>query len=211
MTGEASTQPTGYRILLPSDWVSIPVRGADPHKEVRRVVKETFARFPADVPRDKLTPLRLNLERELQAVVADAREADALELYLPMKTEGEVNLGASFIVSEAQTPHGAGADPDTAAIQIMAAGGDDTDMSSSELDGSLAVRRDRVLAAERSGDQTLGSRCVDYLVSVPGSSERWFMAAFSTVGAGDPRDELANALVEWFDALMSTFRWSWDG
>ncbi|MFJ6569835.1 hypothetical protein ACIQNU_20670 [Streptomyces sp. NPDC091292] len=42
---------------------------------------------------------------------------------------------------------------------------------------------------------------------MPDDPGRWFVAAFSTVGGGDPRDDLADALVEWFDAVMATFRW----
>lgn len=54
-----------------------------------------------------------------------------------------------------------------------------------------------------------GGRNVDYFVSVPGDPGHWFVAAFSTIGAGNPHDDLASAMVEWFDALMTTFRWSW--
>jgi hypothetical protein len=36
------------------------------------------------------------------------------------------------------------------------------------------------------------------------------MAVFSTLGSGDPDGEYAKILVELFDAMMSTFRWSWE-
>ena len=83
------------------------------------------------------------------------------------------------------------------------------DLSSGEVDGALAVRRERIAPADPKRGAELASRRVDYLVSVPGDPSRWFVTAFSTIGAGDPRDDLANAMVEWFDALMTTFRWSW--
>ncbi|MFJ1972416.1 hypothetical protein ACIO93_27465 [Streptomyces sp. NPDC087903] len=210
--------PTGYRLLLPSDWVQIPVRHGDAEQAARDIVASAFARVPTDVPRDKLTPLRLELERRLLMAVADARRAKALELYLPMRLAGEVNLGASIVVSEAQLPARPGAkgegdhpsDPAEVAVQLLSGdGGPGTDVSSGEVDGALAVRRERIVPADPERGAELATRRVDYLVSVPGDQTRWFVAAFSTIGADGPKDDLADALVEWFDALMTTFRWSW--
>jgi len=217
---EPTSPATGYRLLLPSDWVQVPLRQGDAEESVRSIVNSAFSRVPTDVPRDKLTPLRLDLERRLRAAVADARKADALELYLPMRLAGEANLGASIIVSETLVPArtspdtttGRGSDPTEIALRLLA--GDraaDMDVSSGEVDGALAVRRERVAPAAAAADRgtEMAGRRVDYFMSVPGDPARWFVAAFSTIGAGDPRDDLADALVEWFDALMTTFRWSW--
>ncbi|MFJ6569857.1 hypothetical protein ACIQNU_20790 [Streptomyces sp. NPDC091292] len=220
--------PTGYTFLLPEDWVRIPVRYGDPDGAVRSLVASAFAQVPSDVPRDRLTPLRLELERRLRKAVAEARGAGALEMYLPVKLAGEVNLGASFTVSPARIPSrttgpGGGADPeggtrpvsDSAeiAVQLLAgdgaAGAADVELSSGEIDGALAVRRERVVPADPERGMELASRRVEHLVAVPGDAGRWLVVAFSTVGAGDPRDDLADAMVEWFDALMTTFRWSW--
>jgi hypothetical protein len=94
------------------------------------------------------------------------------------------------------------------AVQLLSSDGtDNADLSSGELDGALAVRREHIADADRDQGAGLGSRRVEYLVSVPEDPDRWFAAAFSTVGGGDPRDELADALVEWFDAVMATLRW----
>ncbi|MGW3287878.1 hypothetical protein ACWDR3_24935 [Streptomyces sp. NPDC001002] len=215
---ESTSPPTGYRLLLPSDWVQVPLRQGDAEESVRSIVTSAFSRVPADVPRDKLTPLRLELERRLRAAVAEARKAEALELYLPMRLAGEANLGASIIVSETLVPAHTGSDTmtgrvsDPAETALWLLSGDmaaDLNASSGEVDGALAVRRERVAPAAVDRGAELASRRVDYFMPVPGDPERWFVAAFSTIGAGDPRDELADALVEWFDALMTTFRWSW--
>lgn len=37
----------------------------------------------------------------------------------------------------------------------------------------------------------------------------WLVFAFSALGAGDPGDEFAHLLVGLFDAIMSTFTWTW--
>ncbi|MFF3988990.1 hypothetical protein [Streptomyces sp. NPDC001601] len=217
---ERAAPPTGYRLLLPDDWAQIPLRRGDAEAAVRALVTSAFARVPSDVPRDRLTPLRLELERRLLAAVAEARKADALEMYLPVKTAGEVNLGASFTVSNVRLPARSGVDggaarvtdPTDVAVQLLARDrthGSELDLSSGEVDGAIAVRRERVVPADPERGAELATRRVEYLVSVPGDPEQWLVAAFSAIGAGDARDDLADAMVEWFDALMTTFRWSW--
>ncbi|MFD4620360.1 hypothetical protein [Streptomyces sp. NPDC058475] len=218
---EPDSPPTGYRLLLPEDWVQIPLRPGEAEEAVRSLVTSAFARVPADVPRDKLTALRLELERRLRAAVAEARRAKALEMYLPVKLAGEVNLGASFTVSNARLTARSGpdgdlgrvSDPAEIAVQLLSGNGaastSEMDLSSGEVDGALAVRRERVVPAAPERGVELASRRVEYLVAVPGDPSQWLVAAFSTIGAGNPRDDLADATVEWFDALMTTFRWSW--
>ncbi|MFF1764319.1 hypothetical protein [Streptomyces sp. NPDC058249] len=218
---EPDSPPTGYRLLLPEDWVQIPLRPGEAEDAVRSLVTSAFARVPADVPRDKLTALRLELERRLRAAVAEARRAKALEMYLPVKLAGEVNLGASFTVSNARLTARSGpdgdlgrvSDPAEIAVQLLSGNGaastSEMDLSSGEVDGALAVRRERVVPAAPERGVELASRRVEYLVAIPGDPSQWLVAAFSTIGAGSPRDDLADATVEWFDALMTTFRWSW--
>ncbi|MEU1268155.1 hypothetical protein [Streptomyces sp. NPDC005799] len=218
---EPATPPTGYHLLLPEDWVQIPLRQGDAEASVSSIVTAAFTRVPNGVPRDKLVPLRLELKRRLLAAVAEARKADVLELYVPMKLGGELNLGASFTVAQVRLPtrSGAGADPNGVsdpsgvAVQLLAghrtAGMVSADMSSGEIDGAVAIRRERVVAAAPEHRAELASRRVEYLVAVPADAGQWLVVAFSTIGAGDPEDGLSEALVEWFDALMTTFRWSW--
>ena len=45
------------------------------------------------------------------------------------------------------------------------------------------------------------------MLKVPGDPERWLVIAFSTLGGGDPDDDIARLLAGLFDAMMSTFRW----
>jgi hypothetical protein len=66
---------------------------------------------------------------------------------------------------------------------------------------------ERITAPDPSHDTELPSRCVDYILSVPGDPGRWVLAAFYTFGGGDPDDGFAKLLVELFDAIISTFRW----
>jgi len=220
-TIEPAPPPTGYHLLLPEDWVQIPLRQGDAEASVRSIVTSAFARLPGDVPRDKLTPLRLELERRLLAAATEARKAEALEMYLPLKLADEVNLGASFTISQARLPLSMhpGSDvnrvPDPAEIAVQLLAGQsppstsELDLSSGEIDGAVAVRRERVVPADPERGVELASRRVEYLVAVPADPAQWLVVAFSTIGAGNPQDDLSHAMVEWFDALMTTFRWSW--
>ncbi|MEU5895945.1 hypothetical protein [Streptomyces venezuelae] len=215
-TGEAAeTIPpvTGYRLILPGDWAHIPLRQGT-EDAIRGVLDEAYARIPADAPADKIGPYKREWERRFRASVANAQKNKALDLYLPVRPKGDFNIGASLLVTECHVPRAPGrppgaVEPTEVAVQLLARDGvENADLSSGEIDHALAVRREHVAEASPEKGAELASRRVEYMVSVPGDPDRWFVAAFSTVGGGDPRDELAEALVEWFDAVMATFRWS---
>ncbi|WP_086559819.1 hypothetical protein [Streptomyces africanus] len=207
----ASAPVTGYRLILPDDWAQIPLRQGT-EEAVRRILDEAFGRIPPGSPEDKVGPYKRELERRFRAAVSRVQEGNALDLYLPVRSAGDVNLGASIIVSETLLPRrreqAAHQEPTNVAVHLLSGDGtDNADLSSGELDGALAVRREHIADADPDQGADLGSRRVEYVVAVPDDPDRWFAAAFSTVGGGDPRDELADALVEWFDAVMATLRW----
>ncbi|MCT9139501.1 hypothetical protein [Streptomyces violarus] len=208
-TTAARASVTGYRLILPDDWTQIPLRHGT-EEAVRRILDEAFSSIPPGSPEDKIGPYKHELERRFRAAVRRAQEGKALDLYLPVRSMSNANLGASIVVSESFLPgrreQAAHSEPTDVAMQLLSSdGAENADLSSGELDGALAVRREHIADADRGA--ALGSRHVEYVVSVPDDPDRWFAAAFSTVGGGDPRDELADALVEWFDAVMATLRW----
>ncbi|MEU1051258.1 hypothetical protein ABZ397_01605 [Streptomyces sp. NPDC005876] len=202
---------TGYRILLPGQWDQVPLRHGT-EAAIRRILDSAFSRIPDDAPKDKIGPYRQELERRFRSAVEQAQRGNALDLYLPVKPMNDVNLGASIVVSESLVPRSVRSarpsDPTDVVVQFLAQDGvENADLSSGEVDGALAVRREHVCESDGAIGDELASRRVEYIITVPGDPERWFIAAFSTVGGGSPRDELADALVEWFDAVMATFRW----
>jgi hypothetical protein len=202
---------TGYRIILPAEWAQIPLRHGT-EEAVRHILDEAFSHIPPGSPADKVGPYKRELERRFRAAVSRAQEGNALDLYLPVRSEGNVNMGASIVVSETILSRRRGAaaqvDPTDVAVQLLASTGSGAaDLSSGELDGALAVRHEYTASADPGRGAGLGSRRVEYIASVPDDPERWLGAVFSTVGGGDPHDELADALVEWFDAVMATLRW----
>ncbi|MFJ8999089.1 hypothetical protein ACIRG8_12165 [Streptomyces sp. NPDC102359] len=201
---------TGYSVILPDDWARIPLRHGT-QDAVRQILDEAFSRIPPGAPRDKVGAYERELERRLRATVTRAQHSNALDLYIPFRSRRNVNLGASLVVSETLLPRrrgsDAGAPTDVAVGLLSQEAAEGADLTSGDLDGALAVRREHVVRADPGRGAELASRRVEYVASVPDDPHRWFVAAFSAVGSGRPDDELADALVDWFDAVMTTFRW----
>lgn len=177
----------------------IPLRsGTD--QVIRAAVKRALALLPADAPPDGISRQRLELGRRLSEAATAARGKGGIDMYLPVGPVYDAPVAASFLVSElALGP----ADPELVASRLAA---DDDLWTEAVLDSATGLRVERT-AAPHPG---LGSRNVNYAVPVPGRPGRWLMIAFSTLGAGDPDDELAKLLTDLFDAIMATFRWEWD-
>jgi hypothetical protein len=197
-------QPTGYTLVLPPEWRKIPLRdGTD--EAVKRTIKDTFARLPRDVPRDKLTPYRIELERRLAKIVAAARRSAGIDLYLPVEMMRGAPVAASFVVSEVSFGSVDAMDP---AMLVSHLASENDDSQPVTLDGALGVRTERTAQPDPSKGIDRGSRRVAYMLSVPADPDRWLEIVFSTLGGGDPDDDYARLLVLLFDAIMATFRWT---
>ncbi|MFH8894889.1 hypothetical protein ACH4HG_00565 [Streptomyces coeruleorubidus] len=199
--------PVGYSLILPPGWVGIPLRDRKAtDSAVRRIVDKACEELPSNFPRDKVTPYRLEIERRLRKGVAQAQTGSGLDLYLPLYERGRVPLGASFVVAEMTGPRNSPADAKSI-LALMVEGPENDHCESVEVAESPAVRRDVMVGGDLQEDAELASRRVDYVIPVPQDPKRWVIVSFSTVGAGDPEDEIAEATTELFDAIMTTFRW----
>jgi len=196
----------GYSVVLPPAWRKIPVRGGT-EKAIRKIVDQAFAALPKNVPRDKVTPYRIELTRQLTDAARRARQQGGTELYLPVELEHGALIAASFVVSEGSVP---APDDDLDPARVLAALAAKPGGRSVVVGGVLAVRSERVAPPDPHSEIDFGSRRVDYVFPVPGDERRWLLVAFSALGAGDPEDKFAGLLVELFDAIMSTFRWAGD-
>ncbi|MEJ1200777.1 MULTISPECIES: hypothetical protein [unclassified Streptomyces] len=207
MTDRTTTAPHGYQLILPPEWVRIPMRsGTD--QAIRSIVDDAFAELPANAPHDRIGPYRRETERRLAEAVKEARRAEALDLYLPLERMHGIAVPASIVVSEMKFPEQVAVDPSAVAHRLLEAPGRGGETSVVELDGVRAVRTERTVAADAPGGGELASRRVDYVVPVPADHGRWLGIVFSTLGAGDPEDAIADLFVELFDAMMTTFQWS---
>jgi hypothetical protein len=202
----ADQRPVGYSIVLPPGWRRIPVRWGS-KKAIREAVDEAFSVLPKNAPRDKVGAYRIELERYLTDLVRDARTKGGIDLYLPVLPVYGAPLPASFVVadiSEALRPAGEVPDP-AQAILLFAADNDNAHPVT--MDGAMGLRIEKTGKASIEGNEEFGAHQVDYVLSVPGTRDRWLAVYFATLGGGNPDDQVAALLTSLFDAMMTTFRW----
>jgi hypothetical protein len=207
-SGSAVRVVAGYTMVLPPGWRRIPVRqGTD--EAIRDLLDEVVGRVGKSAHREKLVRARVELQGRLAAMAARARQNGGVDLYLPIEYIHGSAVPASFSVSEG-TPAGAGGpdggDPAEVLAYLATAEAGSTLVS---VDGAAGARTERVAVADPDNEITLGSRRVDYMLTMPDGSGRWLMVVFSTLGDGNPEGQFARILVELFDAMMSTLRWTW--
>ena len=202
--GPSRALVTGYTIVLPAGWRRIPAR-AGTDKAIKGILDEVFGKLSKDLPRDKVMPHRRELERRLAKMIRQARQKAAIDLYLPIEYIHGMPVPASFIVSQGALS-GAGPGDPTQVVAYLAAQSDDA--SPITVDGAVGVRSERATGPDPATEIDVGSRRADYVLAVPGAPDSWLMIAFSTLGSGDPDGPYARILVELFDAMMTTFRWT---
>lgn len=189
----------GYTLVLPPGWTRIPLRsGTD------ATIAAILDRASAGRSRDELATLRRELQVRLRALTAAARENNGLDLYLPIDQVHGFTVGASFVVAEVEFGSVDPLDPALVVARLASSG----DASAIVVDGVAGSRTESIAPPDSVRDAPFGSRRVDYELPVPGDGDQWVLVSFSTVGQGDPRDDLADLLVELFDAIMTTFRWT---
>jgi hypothetical protein len=196
----AADSAVGYTLVLPPGWHRIPVRGGS-DAAIRKILDRSFRHLP----RDKVAPYRAEVERRLAQMVTEARKNGGVDVYLPVEFRGGTPVAASFVVSEVSFGSVEHVEPGLIVSEL--ASGDDG-ARSVRVDGAAGARSERAVPAAPQAEFPYGSRRVEYLLPVPGNADRWLAVVFSTPGAGDPGDRFARLLVELFDAVMSTFRWT---
>ena len=196
--------PAGYTLVLPPGWERIPARqGAD--DAIKAILDVKFSELPPDLPRDELAPYRAEIEGRLRRAAAQARKNGAIDLYLPVQLRGGLPVPASFVVSEGAIPTSSEAEPEQIVSYLVAESADGAPVT---VDGVTGARSEQAAGPDPDQGIDYGSRRVDYVLPIPGAGGRWLLFAFSTLGAGDPGDQVARMLVQLFDAMMSTFRWA---
>lgn len=194
--------PVGYSIILPPGWKRIPLRNKrEMESAADALVSAACRQVPENLPRDFVARYRLEIRRRLGVGIKNARKSGGLDFYLPIAQPGEPLIAASFVVGEVSS-----ADSDRG--QFLTAMTSGAGYEPVDVDDSPGVRRELVMEADPTEDIEMSSRRVDYVVAVPKNLGRWVTISFSTMGGGDPSDDLADATVSLFDAIVTTFRWS---
>ncbi len=187
----------GYSLVLPPGWVRVPVGG-----ETGKALDEAIERaLPADLPRDEAAPLKVKIKGRLLVAASEAGDTGALDMYLPIQGMHGIAIPASFLVSE--IPVQPGKEAEEAKRTFAAEGG-----TAVTVDGEQAIRLDDLVEPDTlMTDVDVPARRITYLVPTPGKA-RWLVVSFGTVGDGNPEGDFAGVLVDLFDAIMTTFRWS---
>lgn len=194
----------GYQLVLPPGWIRIPLR-EDPEPIVDAILDRSFSNLPAD----RFGPLRAELAKRILAQIALARDNEGIDLYVPVERMHGQTIAASFVVG-LMSFHSAEVPEAEDVLAHYAAQSDGAELM--DLGGAAAVRTERVVAADPAAGpdavESVGSRRVDYVTAIPETRDAFLSVSFSTPGDGTPDGEVAQVLVELFDAVMSTFRWT---
>ncbi|WP_217170159.1 hypothetical protein [Streptomyces sp. AC512_CC834] len=210
--------PRSYELILPPGWVRIPLREGT-KEALERVLFSHMGQVPEGIPRDDAMRFRLDMRRQLERQARAARRNGGLDLYLPVLPRGGIFLMASFIVAE--MPIGQAHAVPHQAVVAQLAGEDVPGGTGAKVDvaGAPAIRRayrstpedEKLTSAPEVVQQVaLPTRRVDYVIPVPDDPARWISINFSTPGDGDIDSEFTDVLVELFDAVVGTFKWSYE-
>lgn len=212
------TVPRGYELVLPPGWVRIPLREGT-KEALENVLFSHMGQVPEGIPRDDAMRFRLDMRRQLEKQARAARRNGGLDLYLPVLPRGGIFLMASFIVAEMPIGQGPGVPPQAVIAQLVnedVRGGTTTKV---DVAGAPALRRsyrstpdeEKLSSAPRAVQQVaLPTRRVEYVLPVADDPGRWISINFSTPGDGDLESEFTGVLVELFDAVVGTFKWSYE-
>jgi hypothetical protein len=197
---------TGYTLVLPPGWCRIPLRQGT-SAAIREMLNAKFKHLP----RDTVAPYRAEIERRLKQQVAESRSAGGVDMYFPVDITPLGPLPASFVVSEIRLdPPADTGDPDpslvVASLAADALGAPGTRIV--DIDGASGLRAEELVAGAPGAEFSYATRSVKYTLPMPGAPGRWLLVMFATPGAADPAGKFAGLLVELFDAIMGTFRWT---
>jgi hypothetical protein len=199
---------SGYSIVDIPGWENLPLSSADRADVDARLVTLAHETISEEMPRDSATPFRREMHKHLTRIVDQARSSGAGLICLPTRRIGETAVPASYTVSEWRDAEPVEADPATF-LRVLAEHSTGA-VKLVDLDGQPALREEEIEAADPAADPLAlyAARRVSYTVASPADPRGWVLFTFATIGNGSPTGPLADALVNLFDAQLSTLRWS---
>ncbi|MFH9986039.1 hypothetical protein [Streptomyces luteogriseus] len=207
-TVEHRRAPNGFNLVPPPGWDVVPLR-AGTREAMERIVRKAVRQLPAGFPKDDIPKARLKLTQELKKVVRRASAKGGMTLYLPTERLHGVALPVSILASEPiEIPR---VRPSSGPEAVLAALASETAGAElRELDHTAALRSERDVPADAAQGVDVAHRRVEYLVPIPDSTpDRYVSFSFSALIAPGSDPAFYDTLVELFDAVMSTFRWSY--
>lgn len=183
-----------YRLLVPAGWWAIDLDPATRDEHVAALVEQQWRGI------DNAPHLKAEARAELGR---QAAEAGGLQLFLSVGTLAGVPLSASLLVSS--VPLGAPAELGQLAERNRSAG---RDVDQVQLPAGTALRTawreasPQLAADDDDGEPMPATTCLDLHLPVP-DAPRVLLLQFRT-----PMEPLADVLVELFDAIAETLRWT---
>ncbi|RKN10062.1 hypothetical protein [Streptomyces radicis] len=195
--------PRGYRMTTPTDWFRIPLRDGEKRgKALRALLDITYPN------RDEFALKRRELLDLMTSVTESSARRDGVELYVSTQAALGVPIPASLLVTaEPEDP----AQPRQIPAVMVADGirdayGKDAEVSVVRLPSGNAVRCRRLETSDDSRElgvpKERPSTLLEFYLPVPHSTA-WLLLTFSA-----PLIELADAQIQLFDAVASSFHWS---
>ncbi|MFF4751622.1 hypothetical protein ACWD5R_04720 [Streptomyces sp. NPDC002514] len=207
-TAESRRAPNGFNLVPPPGWDVIPLRTGT-EEAMNRIVRKAVAQLPVGFPKDDIPKARVKLTQEMKKVVRRARAKGGMTLYLPTERLHGIALPVSIVASEPieipRVRSNSGPEAVLAALASATLGAE-----SRELDGTAALRSERDVPADTAKGVDVAHRRVEYFVPVPDSAPHQYLTfSFSALIAPGSDPAFYDTLVELFDAVMGTFRWSY--
>jgi hypothetical protein len=175
-----------------------------------RIVRKAVAQLPVGFPKDDIPKARLKLTQELKKVVRRASAKGGMTLYLPTERLHGITLPVSIVASEPiEIPR---VRPESGPEAVLAALASETPPGAEirALDDTVALRSEREVPADPDQGVEVAHRRVEYLVPIPDSTpDKYLTFSYSALIAPGSDPAFYDTLVELFDAVMSTFRWSY--
>ncbi|MFD7057944.1 hypothetical protein [Streptomyces sp. NPDC059906] len=207
-TAEHRRSPIGFNLVPPPGWDVIPLRTGT-QEAMDHIVRKAVAQLPVGFPKDDIPKARLKLTQEMKKVVRRARAKGGMTLYLPTERLHGVALPVSIVASAPidipRVRPAGGPDAVLAALASVTPGAE-----TRTLDDTAALRSEREVPADAAQGVDVAHRRVAYFVPVPDSAPDQYLAfSFSALIAPGSDPAFYDILVELFDAVMNTFRWSY--
>ncbi|MER7897404.1 hypothetical protein ABTX62_15115 [Streptomyces sp. NPDC096046] len=200
--------PDGFNLVPPPGWDVIPLHSGT-QEAMDRIVRKAVRQLPVGFPKDDIPKARMKLTQEMKKVVRRASAKGGMTLYLPTERLHGVALPVSIVASEPiEVPR---VRPNSGPEAVLAALASETRGAEvRELDGTAALRSERDVPADPDRGVDVAHRRVEYFLPIPDSTpDRYLSFSFSTLIAPGSDPAFYDTLVELFDAVMSTFRWSY--
>ncbi|MGV9502019.1 hypothetical protein [Streptomyces sp. NPDC003642] len=207
-TVEHRRAPNGFNLVPPPGWDVIPLHSGT-REAMDRIVRKAVAQLPVGFPKDDIPKARLKLAQELKKVVRRASAKGGMTLYLPTERLHGIALPVSIVASEPiEIPR---VRPESGPEAVLAALASETPGAEiRELDDTAALRSEREVPADPEQGVEVAHRRVEYLVPIPDSRpDKYLTFSYSALIAPGSDPAFYDTLVELFDAVMSTFRWSY--